>query len=140
LYFLSYFLNLVNIGQNHPGNDNATPQSTSSQSTGTNVTQQSIPTTNNVPGVAAGGLDFSNIARSIGTMVQGMAGHFIPGATLVNPNPTTSTSSSTSSTIPSSQNSNNTAATNNPETDTVTEQMLTGRIIFAKSIFSNSFL
>ncbi len=64
-------------------------------------------------------------------MVQGLTGRFIPGATLVNPNPPTPPST-TPNTTPSTQNSNTTTGTtpNNNETDTVTEQMLGGRIIF----------
>jgi len=138
---LIIFFNLVNIGQNNPGNNNTpTPQYALPQVTGTNPTQQTIPipTANNVPGVVAGNLDFSNIARSIGSMVQGITGRLVPGATLVNPNqtmpnPTASSSTTTTSNTTSlTQNSNNTTNTtsNNNETDTVTEQMLAGRIFF----------
>ncbi len=136
----------LNIGQNNPGGNNnpPTPQSIPSQAIGTNTTQQAtaIPTaTNNIPGVVAGNLDFSNIARSIGNMVQGITGRLIPEAALVNPNQSTSTStppssSSTTTTTPnttsSTQNSNTT--TNNNGTDAVTEHMLIGIIIFENKI------
>jgi hypothetical protein len=126
--FSFLFFNLVNIGQNGPNNNTQPPQSTPSQAGGTNPTQQATatPMATNVPGVAAGGLDFSNIARSIGSMVQGLTGRFVPGATLVNPNPSTHTST-TSNTASSSQTSNTaTTSTNVNEADNVTEHMLTG--------------
>jgi hypothetical protein len=151
IFFLIIFFNLVNIGQNNPGNNNTpTPQFAPPQISGTNPTQQStaIPTANNIPGVVAGNLDFSNIARSIGSMVQGITGRFIPGATLVNPNQTmpNSTASSsttiTSNTTSSTQNSNTTTGTtsNNNETDAVTGQMLGGRIIFGDKRVCSSLM
>ncbi|CAF2492678.1 unnamed protein product [Rotaria sp. Silwood2] len=135
----------LNIGQNNPGNNNNNTSTSQSQASGTNTTQQTIPTATNIPGVVAGNLDFSNIARSIGTMVQGITGRFIPGATLISSNlatPTSTTSSSstsssssssssstitTTNTTSSSQNSNTSTSTttNNNENDAVTEQMLT---------------
>ncbi|CAF0752785.1 unnamed protein product [Adineta steineri] len=124
----------LNIGQNNPNNpNNQTSQSTTSQSTGTNTTQQATatPMGTNIPGVMAGGLDFSNFARSIGNMVQGITGRLIPGATLVNANPFTTTSTVTSTTTSSSTTSNtststqNTAPGNNAEVDNVTGQMFT---------------
>ncbi|CAF1162054.1 unnamed protein product [Rotaria sordida] len=142
----------LNIGQNNPGNNNNPSNNNTptlqSQASGTNTTQQTIPTATNIPGVVAGNLDFSNIARSIGSMVQGITGRLIPGATLISSNlsmPTTMTSSTlpssssssssstttasttTTNTTSSSQNSNTSTSTitNNPENDTVTEQMLT---------------
>ena len=131
---LFLLFNLVNIGQNSPGNNNTPTQQTApSQTSGINVTQQTtgIPGAVNFPGVAAGNLDFSNFARSLGNMVQGFTGQF--GATLVNPNSATGTSTVTTSTSSSStQNSNSstntTTTTNNNENDTVTEQMLGGEI------------
>jgi len=138
LICLIIFFCLVNIGQNNPGNNNnnntPTVSTASSQTSGTNPIQQStaIPTATNIPGVAAGNLDFSNFARSLGSMVQGITGRFMPGATFVNPNSATPPSA-TSNTTPSTQNSNTATGTttNNNETDTVTEQML-GGIIFLK--------
>jgi hypothetical protein len=135
------FFNLVNIGQNQPGTNNTpTPQSTSSQTSATSSAQHIplMPTATNIPGVTAGNLDFSNIARSIGTMVQGITGQLIPGATLINPHmtiptPAASSSSSTTATsnnTSSSQNSNTPTTTNDNETDAMTEQMLSGIIIF----------
>ena len=87
-----------------------------------------MPMNVNIPGVMAGGLDFSNIARSINTMVQGIAGRLIPGATLVNPTQTPPTGQTAN--VPSQSNvTANTAAassnTNEPS-DRVTEQMLGG--------------
>ncbi len=125
----------VNIGQNNPGNANPATQSTaSSQTSGTNPTQQPIPipTATNIPGVQAGNLDFSNFARSLGSMVQGLTGRLIPGATLMSQNPVATPPSTTSNTTPPTQNSNTSTGTtaNNTETDTVTEQMLGGRVIF----------
>jgi len=146
IIFLIILFNLVNIGQNNPGNNNApTPQSTPSQTSGTNTNQQpsAIPTATNIPGVAAGNLDFSNFARSFGSMVQGIAGRFIPGATLVNPQPamptstpSSSTTATTSNATSSTQNSNTptSSTANNNESDTVTEQMLAGIIIFEDKI------
>ncbi len=147
IIFLIIFFNLVNIGQNNPGNNNApTPQSTPAQISGTNTTQQpsAIPTATNIPGVAAGNLDFSNFARSFGSMVQGITGRFMPGATLVNPQPamptstpsSSSTTATTSNTTSSTQNSNTptSSTANNNESDTVTEQMLAGIIIFEDKI------
>ncbi|CAF1403986.1 unnamed protein product [Rotaria magnacalcarata] len=134
----------LNIGQNSPGNNNNNPTSpsTPSQASGTNTTQSTMPTATNIPGVTAGNLDFSNIARSIGSMVQGITGRLIPGATLISPNftipnpmatgsfsssSTTTTTTTASNTNSTSQNSNNTTNTtaNNNENDAVTEQMLT---------------
>lgn len=143
LIFLIIFFCLVNIGQNNPGNNNTPTVSTaSSQTSGTNPIQQStaIPTATNIPGVAAGNLDFSNFARSLGSMVQGITGRFMPGATFVNPNSAT-TPSATSNTTPSTQNSNTATGTttNNNETDTVTEQML-GGIIFFREWISLQFI
>lgn len=130
----------LNIGQNNPSNNNvSTPQSTSPQASGTTTTQTTAPSTGNIPGVVAGNLDFSNIARSIGNMVQGIAGRLIPGATLVNSNISMSTSTTPSSSSvrtattnlspssTSSQNNNSTTSTitNNNENEAVTAQMLT---------------
>lgn len=133
----SRLFTLVNIGQNGPGNNNTPTQQTApSQTSTTNATQQTtaIPAAVNLPGVAAGNLDFSNLARSLGTMVQGLTGRLIPGATLVNPNQATGTTpaNNTSSTTPSSQsstsNSTSTTRTTNNDNDTVTEQMFGGMI------------
>ncbi|UJR37992.1 hypothetical protein I4U23_030674 [Adineta vaga] len=115
----------LNIGQNNPNNQNTqTSQPIPAQATGTNPTQQATPTVNNIPGVVAGGLDFSNFARSINSMVQGITGRLIPGATLINS--TSSTAAPTSNTGSSSQNSNSSTRTNNNnnENDNVTEHML----------------
>ena len=144
MIFLPIVFNLVNIGQNNPGNNNTpTPPTVASQTSGTNPTPQVtvIPTGTNIPGVAAGNLDFSNFARSLGTMMQGIAGGLIPGATLVNPNPAASPST-TPSTTPSTSNSNTSTSTttNNTETDTVTEQMLGGMIIFETRLVCNCFV
>ena len=128
---------LVNIGQNSPGNNNTpTQQTTPSQTGTTNTTQQTtaIPAAMNFPGIVPGNFDFNTIARSLGTMVQGITGRLIPGATLVNPNQATGTTpaNTTSTPTPSSQNSNTstntTTTTNNNDSDTVTEQMLGGTI------------
>ena len=86
----------------------------------------------------AGGLDFSNIARSIGTMVQGMAGRLIPGATLVTPSPSaaanvSSTTPSTGGTATAAASAQSSGTTPRPtseagETDMMTEQMLGGQL------------
>lgn len=130
----------LNIGQNNLGSNNSTnpstPQtasSTPSSATATPLQSTSIPTAANIPGVVAGNLDFSNIARSLNTMVQGITGRLLPGATLINPGPLIApTSSNTNSSTQNSNTSTGTSsssstATNNDETDTVTEQMLGGR-------------
>ena len=139
-FFCRFFL--VNIGQNHsPTNATATPPS-SSQTNPANSTPQSnpIPNMNNIPGVMAGGLDFSNIARSIGSMVQGITGQLLPGATLLNtmstaaaPARSSSNTSQSNSTVQGNSNRSSTSTTgsgNNNNTDTVTEHMLTGKIRF----------
>lgn len=152
-FFIKSLLYSVNIGQNNPSTTTTTTtnppsQPAASQATGTNLNQQTPPTVTNIPGVVAGGLDFSNIARSIGNMVQGITGRLIPGATVVTPNfsvpPTTpSSTSSSSSTVTttttatsvnttSTQNSNTrtSTTTNNNENDAVTGQMLQGNRFF----------
>ena len=140
--------NSVNIGQTNP--TTPTSQSASSQARETSATlQTSSSTTGNIPGVAAGSLDFSNIARSIGNMVQGIAGRFIPGATSMNTNPTTATATvsslsteTTSDTNLSSQGTNSTTGTvtnnnNTNENDAITTQMLTGMSVFVNNIIYN---
>ncbi|CAF0890660.1 unnamed protein product [Adineta ricciae] len=122
----------LNIGQNNAGHSNIqAPQPTPTQSSGTNQAQHATapPAVNNIPGVVAGGLDFSNFARSINSMVQGITGRLIPGATLINATPSTTASTSpsttaTSNTSSSTQNSNTSTGANSNENDNVTEQML----------------
>jgi hypothetical protein len=134
----------VNIGQNNAGNAMPTTPMATPQVNVTNIQQQATNSSSNVniPGVMAGGLDFSNIARSIGSMVQGLTGRLIPGGNQINLSaaaaaPSTILSSAvpsgtaTSSSSHTSTSGNSTSApqatSNSNETDTVTEHMLTGR-------------
>lgn len=141
----------MNIGQNSPPGNPPTAQanatsnaSATSQSSTGGATQQTanIPLNTAAPGVMAGGLDFTNLARSINTMVQGIAGRLIPGASLVNPGQTATTStppsqssasatgSNSSATASSSQSATrptpSAAASNGNDNDRITEQMLGG--------------
>lgn len=76
-----------------------------------------MPNLANIPGVIAGGLDFSNIARTIGNMVQSIAGQTVPSAT------TSETTSTT--TRPTNQNTSSTS--NASDSDRLTEQMVSGK-------------